>query len=267
MMQWPFQDGQKTLERYLQLRRIGNELNSRLIKLISKSEMKAAADRLGILSRGVIVFGTENQADVLFDHAIFDWRDDDSNVIDAYMAENPPISGSDEEAWLNAAKNAYFSVFKITDAVRGLGILLDDLICKGRYAVTDVNLSNCDVIGETMLMRLFIHDDFAMSSGTALPLDVNMLKDIISLLKKHVPESKKLSDMGKAQRGKMNGAIIKACLRRGATDYVHYADPGDVVEDYDDEFYDDEYSTAPKIGRNDPCPCGSGKKYKKCCGR
>ena len=23
----------------------------------------------------------------------------------------------------------------------------------------------------------------------------------------------------------------------------------------------------PKVGRNDPCPCGSGKKYKKCCGR
>ncbi|MDT8274154.1 MAG: SEC-C metal-binding domain-containing protein, partial [Desulfomonilia bacterium] len=22
-----------------------------------------------------------------------------------------------------------------------------------------------------------------------------------------------------------------------------------------------------KIGRNDPCPCGSGKKYKLCCGR
>lgn len=24
---------------------------------------------------------------------------------------------------------------------------------------------------------------------------------------------------------------------------------------------------SPKIGRNDPCPCGSGKKYKHCCGR
>ena len=24
---------------------------------------------------------------------------------------------------------------------------------------------------------------------------------------------------------------------------------------------------AKKIGRNDPCPCGSGKKYKKCCGK
>ena len=27
------------------------------------------------------------------------------------------------------------------------------------------------------------------------------------------------------------------------------------------------FANTAKIGRNDPCPCGSGKKYKKCCGR
>lgn len=59
------------------------------------------------------------------------------------------------------------------------------------------------------------------------------------------------------------------------------------IEDYDydeDEYEDAEYADedhhnrnfnyslpetfvreAPKVGRNDPCPCGSGKKYKKCC--
>ena len=26
-----------------------------------------------------------------------------------------------------------------------------------------------------------------------------------------------------------------------------------------------EYHPGPKVGRNDPCPCGSGIKYKKCC--
>lgn len=26
------------------------------------------------------------------------------------------------------------------------------------------------------------------------------------------------------------------------------------------------HRTAPKVGRNDPCPCGSGRKFKKCCG-
>ncbi|ABR46519.1 heat shock protein DnaJ domain protein [Alkaliphilus metalliredigens QYMF] len=43
-------------------------------------------------------------------------------------------------------------------------------------------------------------------------------------------------------------------------------------EDDDDEFLGySEYQEPhvreePKIGRNEPCPCGSGKKYKKCCG-
>ena len=26
-------------------------------------------------------------------------------------------------------------------------------------------------------------------------------------------------------------------------------------------------NAGPKVGRNDPCPCGSGKKYKNCCGK
>jgi preprotein translocase subunit SecA len=26
-------------------------------------------------------------------------------------------------------------------------------------------------------------------------------------------------------------------------------------------------NNGPKVGRNDPCPCGSGKKYKQCCGK
>ena len=39
-----------------------------------------------------------------------------------------------------------------------------------------------------------------------------------------------------------------------------------------DELYKAEKSSKtvvkpPKIGRNDPCPCGSGKKYKQCCGK
>ncbi|WP_246628562.1 SEC-C metal-binding domain-containing protein [Methylomagnum ishizawai] len=28
-----------------------------------------------------------------------------------------------------------------------------------------------------------------------------------------------------------------------------------------------QVSIDKKVGRNDPCPCGSGKKFKKCCGK
>jgi hypothetical protein len=38
------------------------------------------------------------------------------------------------------------------------------------------------------------------------------------------------------------------------------------AEDYDEMYFNDPYvREMPKVGRNDPCPCGSGKKYKKCC--
>lgn len=46
---------------------------------------------------------------------------------------------------------------------------------------------------------------------------------------------------------------------------------GSSVIDADNLPWENSYSgykrTDPKIGRNDPCPCGSGKKYKKCCGQ
>lgn len=29
---------------------------------------------------------------------------------------------------------------------------------------------------------------------------------------------------------------------------------------------DEEQASSPKVGRNEPCPCGSGKKHKRCCG-
>jgi len=54
-----------------------------------------------------------------------------------------------------------------------------------------------------------------------------------------------------------------------------YDEDDEYVDDYDedDDYRDDEGDPAPgtvvnesaRIGRNDPCPCGSGKKYKKCC--
>lgn len=36
-------------------------------------------------------------------------------------------------------------------------------------------------------------------------------------------------------------------------------------EEDDDDFLEPYVRPEPKTGRNDPCPCGSGKKYKKCC--
>ncbi|HTI99167.1 MAG TPA: SEC-C metal-binding domain-containing protein [Dongiaceae bacterium] len=46
--------------------------------------------------------------------------------------------------------------------------------------------------------------------------------------------------------------------------------PSDIVSEAADQLSKEKplpKRTGPKVGRNDPCPCGSGKKYKNCCGR
>ncbi len=78
--------------------------------------------------------------------------------------------------------------------------------------------------------------------------------------------------MGMTQRIKED-TIEKLCMVQ-----VRSEEDVDEIRDQAEEDYilsrgDDETASAPvrrekeKVGRNDPCPCGSGKKYKKCCGQ
>jgi len=62
-----------------------------------------------------------------------------------------------------------------------------------------------------------------------------------------------------------------ACFNEKKSRNFNFNDENnDDDDEYDWEFSEDsEIETyrrgSPKIGRNEPCPCGSGKKYKKCC--
>jgi len=59
-----------------------------------------------------------------------------------------------------------------------------------------------------------------------------------------------------------------ALVKRAATDPDHpaYARLQEACEE--DQLTPGEAGPKPRrVGRNEPCPCGSGKKYKRCCGR
>jgi preprotein translocase subunit SecA len=71
-----------------------------------------------------------------------------------------------------------------------------------------------------------------------------------------------------AQTTEQSGAARPAALRPPSSPAAPSTNGGSEAS-LDDVF---ETQRAPvrdvtKVGRNDPCPCGSGKKYKNCCGR
>ncbi len=59
-------------------------------------------------------------------------------------------------------------------------------------------------------------------------------------------------------------AIEQQALKLSNVTYTHPTEDGGVAEEVDP---DTLVAEVPKVGRNDPCPCGSGKKYKACHGK
>lgn len=66
----------------------------------------------------------------------------------------------------------------------------------------------------------------------------------------------------------INGEEIKSTLSGWEAQVVQHE--VDHLNGVEETLVDKDYKTIkreqPKVGRNDPCPCGSGKKHKKCCG-
>jgi hypothetical protein len=73
--------------------------------------------------------------------------------------------------------------------------------------------------------------------------------------------------------GKEDLLNMSGRYKKITTTWAGYTDgDGSLLDDEFDDYLDYEdvsetapVRTTPKTGRNDPCPCGSGKKYKKCC--
>ena len=112
-----------------------------------------------------------------------------------------------------------------------------------------------------------------LSMECYIVFNVSELRPSLKILKNEYPECFKLNQLFYLDvlnekkidflENKYYGVLKK--IRRevkGEPDY----------QDNDDDYDEIDEATpivreSPKVGRNDPCPCGSGKKYKKCCGR
>ena len=81
---------------------------------------------------------------------------------------------------------------------------------------------------------------------------INNIKLDVTKILMHIRAA---GDTKRQETVKITGAALEA---------IHSVDGGSKIGTDVDRTVRNE---GPKIGRNDPCPCGSGKKYKNCCGK
>ncbi len=144
---------------------------------------------------------------------------------------------------------------------------------KSAAAATVKNETHCDVVLRRFLEAVYIDHDMAPKDMDSSDFSKIVLE---TLPKRFTPDEEYLSLVPPMVRAYMD-------YLTAATNIPEFAEMEKTLEELDSGFIrlvesvgpgdriDDEppapqiVRPATKVGRNDPCPCGSGKKYKKCC--
>lgn len=149
--------------------------------------------------------------------------------------------------------------------------------------------SDDDAIADTELLGLMVCESISLQAEELLPLieklyEKNALDPFIPGPFKNVKRDMSKTDYAKSQKREVFNFFDRydhivstwAMYREEEDDYEGDDGVEDIDDgpDFDEKFYQRPAGyptqpivrTEPKVGRNDPCPCGSGKKHKKCCG-
>ena len=253
------------LARYQQIRQIGLELNNRLVGTLSKSDLQEGGKRLGILRRGVLVFDTEDVTSVLMDYCLHDVRRQGRNAIERFLAESPPPADSEAMIYLQAKRTSWYSVIVVESVERGVGVNVRDLLRDESLLIVDLGFSQTAKPGVVLASRLMTADGIPMTTGAALPVGVPSTaqrNELVEAIKRSFP-GVDFRQMTPDQTSKLAAMLIRHCLEQGSAEQIEYLDAGSRVSGHRTT---NKQRPMNSIGRNDPCPCGSGKKYKKCCG-
>ena len=245
------------VSRYKQLRKVGRNLNDKLVKRLSKDVLYEGGRRLGIVQSGTLVFNSEDETSVLMDYCLYDVRHKGRNAVEQYLIDSLPDPESVEMTCLRAMQHAIYSLFVVESVESGLGVTVRDLLSDESALMADMGFGRTGQPGLVFASRMLSRGGFLMTGGAALPIAV-LPPDQQDAVTKELLQAAAPDDDGYFDPA----PLIQACLRQGCSSQIQYQEPtGRLVGQQRLA----GGSRSVTVGRNVPCPCGSGKKYKKCC--
>ena len=248
------------LAAYKRLRQVRYDLNSTLVETLDKRAIDGAS-KLGLLRRGMLVFESEEEMPALMDYCIHNFRDGGRNAARKYLEESPPPPGSEERAVLTAMLKSYYSLFQVLDVARGVGVTVQDLLRGDTAFLADIGFGGTAEKGAMLAARVIPMEGFLMTSGASLPVHAPAMVQIRKGLERtFAPETDftRLTPQQEADSRPWSSCVPR--LGRGLAFRLRErarSRPGGGWR----------RPERPRANRNDPCPCGSGKKFKNCCGR
>jgi hypothetical protein len=252
------------LPTYKRLRQAGIVLNHKLVNLLDGDTITEGGQRLGILRDNVQLFDSESMTSVLMDYCIYNLYKDGMNAVQRYVAQSPPPPGSDEMILLNAMLKARYSVLMVKEVERGVGAVVEDLLFQGTDFLVDINFANIAEERLALATRIIPFEGYITTGGAGLPVARPEMTRILDEINRILGPKINLNRLTRNQESELAASSIRACLESGRGSQIAY-------QSHDHPRSSSAHTPDPRSLRqanpNDPCPCGSGRKYKSCCGR
>lgn len=252
------------LGRYRQLRATMRDLHTELMHTLPKGMFTECGRKLGCLVGGTLVFETEDEASVLMDYCLYDGWSGQHNAVTRFVANRPYAAGTDQALLLDAMLRARYSLFQVESVAEGLGVNCRDILRGDGGTIVDEGLGNTAAPGVIVAGRLVVLPELSMTTGAGLVIDADTLEDIQKVLEDGAQGigQADFNNLTRQEAAVLSSMIIRCALARGTPSRGAAQEPGRGAETRRRR-----QSTARRPSRNEPCPCGSGKKFKRCCGR
>ena len=213
------------------------------------------------MQKNKLVLGHIDEIGVVMDYCIYDYRQEGLNTVERYIADSQLNPDSDDYTSVNVMSESFYTLVQVQDILPGSGVRVNDLLGEEQFFLIDIGLSHTAVRGMVLATRLLPFNDFVMTSGAALPVDSETLVEIFNTaIQPYSNSDNGYFILEEEQEADAIAAIIRLCLENNMFSQIEYQDVSDKSET-------PSIRREKRISRNEPCPCGSGKKYKRCCGR
>jgi len=173
MLWFPKKPENRKVQRYKELREATRKLVNVILKVIPKEIINRAAKEMNILVKGVLVFDSEEEMSFLFDRILYDIKWDGKNAIEHFEAESEYEPSEDEKKYINAMKEARFSLFEVVGRNPGKSVYLSDLLSgillNSQIELTDLSMSETFSNGLLLATRIIRIDDICMTTGASYP--------------------------------------------------------------------------------------------------
>ncbi|MEI7831953.1 MAG: SEC-C domain-containing protein [bacterium] len=235
--------------RYSALRQITIEINNTILSVIPREAVLASAEALGLLHQGSIYFNSDSESMIFADHTIHANPRARCEYLDTYRKANAKTLTSEQSNMLIALENVRFTILRCEKASPGVGVQVYDVLRDHRFLLLDITLSHSAHVGLLVAAHIISIDDLHLTTGAGLPiLDQKVGRKVSAAL----PDENEIFDEANAT-GTYTTKITRILM-----EYIAFIERQAESQSFE--------RASQKVPRNAPCPCGSGKKYKICCG-